>query len=101
MSSEVPYSSSSEEAVLLDGIAKWLARESSPHATELEHNDTYPLEMGEQMKEMGLGYGCLVGFSGTVSDVDTSADYTESSMNGFFNSGSEHEYIPNAKKTRK
>ena len=60
MSRELHYSSSSEEAVLLDGIAKWLAREISPHASKLEHNDTYPQEMVEQMKEMGL-FGATIG----------------------------------------
>jgi type I restriction enzyme, R subunit len=34
------------------------------------------------MKEMGLAYGALVGFSGSVYDQDTHQDYTEASMNG-------------------
>jgi len=43
----------------------------------------YKLEFDKQMKEMGLPYGSLVGFSGTVFDEDSFKDYTESSMNGF------------------
>ena len=32
--------------------------------------------MIEQMREMGLPYGCLVAFSGTVHDTDNGRDYT-------------------------
>ncbi len=35
------------------------------------------------MKEMGLPYSCLVGFSGSVYDQDTHKEYTETSMNEF------------------
>ena len=34
------------------------------------------------MQEMGLDYGCLVAFSGTVHDTDSEQDYTEDGMNG-------------------
>ena len=47
------------------------------------HCVKYKLEFDKQMKEMGLPYGSLVGFSGTVFDEDSFKDYTESSMNGF------------------
>jgi type I restriction enzyme R subunit len=47
------------------------------------HCVKFKLEFDKQMKEMGLPYQCLVGFSGTVHDNDTNQDYTESSMNGF------------------
>jgi len=47
------------------------------------HCVKYKLEFDKQMKEMGLPYGCLVGFSGKVHDEDTQEEYTESSMNGF------------------
>jgi type I restriction enzyme R subunit len=39
------------------------------------------MEMDRQMKEFGLPYRCLVGFSGTVVDPDTGKEYTEGSMN--------------------
>ena len=47
------------------------------------HCVKYKLEFDKQMKEMGLAYRCLVGFSGTVHDKDSGIEYTESSMNGF------------------
>ena len=47
------------------------------------HCVKYKLEFDKLMKEMGLPYSSLVGFSGTVHDKDTKQDYTESSMNGF------------------
>ncbi len=47
------------------------------------HCVKYKLEFDKQMKEMGLPYRSLVGFSGKVHDEDSHKDYTESSMNGF------------------
>jgi len=47
------------------------------------HCVKFKLEFDRQMKELGLPYGCLVGFSGTVYDKDSQKEYTESSMNGF------------------
>ena len=46
------------------------------------HCVRYKQEFGEQMREMGLPYGCLVAFSGTVHDTDNGEDYTENGMNG-------------------
>jgi type I restriction enzyme R subunit len=45
------------------------------------HCVRYKQEMDRQMKELGLPYGCLVGFSGKVFDPDTQKEYTEGSMN--------------------
>ena len=45
------------------------------------HCVKYKLEFDRQMKEMGLSYGCLVAFSGTVHDTDNGQDYTEDRMN--------------------
>ena len=45
------------------------------------HCVRYKMEFDKQMKENGLPYRCLVGFSGTVFDVDTQKEYTENSMN--------------------
>ena len=47
------------------------------------HCVKFKLELDEQMREMSLPYGCLVGFSGKVFDKDTNIEHTESSMNGF------------------
>ena len=45
------------------------------------HCVRYKQEFDKQMKEMGLSYGCLVAFSGTVHDTDNGVDYTENGMN--------------------
>ena len=46
------------------------------------HCVRYKLEFDRQMRDMGLSYGCLVAFSGTVHDTDNEQDYTEDGMNG-------------------
>ena len=46
------------------------------------HCVRYKQEFDRQMREMGLDYGCLVAFSGTVHDTDSERDYTEDGMNG-------------------
>ncbi len=45
------------------------------------HCVRYKMEFDKQMKELGLSYRCLVGFSGVVFDKDTNKEYTENSMN--------------------
>ncbi len=45
------------------------------------HCVRYKQEFDKQMREMGLSYGCLVAFSGTVHDTDNGVDYTENGMN--------------------
>ncbi len=45
------------------------------------HCVRYKQAFDQQMKEMGLPYGCLVAFSGTVHDTDNRQDYTENGMN--------------------
>ena len=45
------------------------------------HCVRYKQEFDKQMRKMGLPYGCLVAFSGTVHDTDNGQDYTENSMN--------------------
>ena len=47
------------------------------------HCVKFKLELDKQMKELGLPYSCLVGFSGKVYDKDSHKEYTESSMNDF------------------
>ena len=53
------------------------------------HCVKFKLEFDKQMKEMGLPYRAIVGFSGKVVDQDTGQEYTESSMNGFSDSETE------------
>ena len=47
-----------QEQQMLDAIDKWLERDVRPHVLRLEHADEYPIEMVEQMKELGL-FGAL------------------------------------------
>lgn len=51
--------SASDERLILDSIDRFLAKEVAPVAMQLEHDDTYPIEIVERMKEMGL-FGCLI-----------------------------------------
>jgi alkylation response protein AidB-like acyl-CoA dehydrogenase len=39
---------------ILDAIDRWLAREVAPNVMQLEHDDTWPAQMVEQMKALGL-----------------------------------------------
>ena len=43
-----------QERLMLDAVARFLEKEVAPHAMRLEHDDVYPTEIVEQMKEMGL-----------------------------------------------
>ncbi len=51
--------SNNEDQIILDSIAKWLARDVAPHAMRLEHDDIYPTDMVAQMKELGL-FGAVI-----------------------------------------
>jgi butyryl-CoA dehydrogenase len=42
------------QADILSAVRTFVDKEILPHATELEHKDEFPLEIVEQMKEMGL-----------------------------------------------
>ena len=43
-----------DEAALLDAIDRWLEKEVRPQVMQLEHDDIYPREMVDTMKNMGL-----------------------------------------------
>ncbi|MDE0050602.1 MAG: acyl-CoA dehydrogenase family protein, partial [Rhodospirillales bacterium] len=43
-----------QEALILDGIERFLERDVRPHVSALEHDDIYPEDIVEKMKEMGL-----------------------------------------------
>lgn len=45
---------SEEDKIILDAIDKWLERDVRPHVLRLDHADEYPIDMVEQMKELGL-----------------------------------------------
>lgn len=48
-----------QENLILHMLDRFLAVEVKPHVHELEYNDTYPTEIVEKMKEMGL-FGCII-----------------------------------------
>ena len=45
---------SDEARQILEAIDKWLKREVEPHVMKLEHDDVWPAQMVEQMKQLGL-----------------------------------------------
>jgi alkylation response protein AidB-like acyl-CoA dehydrogenase len=47
------------ERLVLDMVDKFLQAEVRPHVHALEHDDIYPAEIVEKMKEMGL-FGCII-----------------------------------------
>ena len=48
-----------QENLILDMLEKFLNSEVKPYVRELENNDTYPAEIVEKMKDMGL-FGCVI-----------------------------------------
>ena len=82
-----------QEQQMLDAIEKWLERDVRPHVLRLEHADEYPIEMVEQMKELGL-FGATIGvdYGGLGLSATTYAKIVEKiaatwmSLSGIFNS---------------
>ena len=48
-----------KDAAILDAVRRFLEREVRPVARQLEHEDTWPAEIVEKMKDMGL-FGCII-----------------------------------------
>ena len=48
-----------KDAAILDAVRRFLEREVRPVARKLEHEDTWPAEIVEKMKDMGL-FGCII-----------------------------------------
>ena len=48
-----------QDRLILDSVEKFLEREVKPHAMALEHDDSYPHDIVEGMKELGL-FGALI-----------------------------------------
>ena len=55
-----PAMDADEEAAFLDAIDKWVQKEVRPVVMKHDHDDTWPAELVEQMKEMGL-FGATIG----------------------------------------
>ncbi len=56
---QAPAHDPEQEAMILESLDRFLAQQVKPHVHQLEHDDIYPAEIVEQMKEMGL-FGCLI-----------------------------------------
>ncbi|MFD4840508.1 acyl-CoA dehydrogenase family protein [Achromobacter sp. NPDC058515] len=54
-----PKQDDEQEGLILDMLDRFLAVEVKPHVHKLEHDDIYPAEIVEKMKEMGL-FGCVI-----------------------------------------
>ena len=48
-----------QEALILDAVEKFLARDVAPYAQKLEHDDEWPAEIVARMTELGL-FGCII-----------------------------------------
>ena len=53
------YCAEQKDEALLDAIDAFLAREVRPVARELDHSDTWPADIVEKMRAMGL-FGCII-----------------------------------------
>ena len=45
-----------DENILLSSVDKWLDSKVKPHVSKLEHDDTYPSEMVDQMSSLTKGF---------------------------------------------
>ena len=83
----------SEEAALLEAIDRWLTKEVKPQVMKLEHDDIYPHQLVEDMKQMGLfgavidpKWGGLGLPASTYAKIVTRISEVWMSLTGIFNS---------------
>ena len=82
-----------DEALVLDAVDRFLEREVRPHVHALEATDTWPAEIVEKMRELGL-FGATIGeaYGGLGLSASTYAKIVERvsavwmSVSGIFNS---------------
>ena len=82
-----------DDRLILDSVERFLARDVKPYVHHLEHDDIYPAEIVEGMKELGLfgstispDYGGLGLSAGTYAKVCESVARVWMSLAGIFNS---------------
>ncbi|MEQ8263988.1 acyl-CoA dehydrogenase family protein [Pseudohaliea sp.] len=82
-----------EERALIDGIERWVEREVAPVAMKYDHDDEWPAELVEQMREMGLfgatiapEYGGLGLPARTYAEIVTRISSYWMAITGIFNS---------------
>lgn len=93
MSSLKPPPSTDDEAQILDAVDRFLARDVAPVAHALEASDTWPADIVEKMRELGL-FGATIGteYGGLGLPASTYAKIVERvaavwmSVSGIFNS---------------
>jgi alkylation response protein AidB-like acyl-CoA dehydrogenase len=85
--------SNDDEALILESVDRFLAREVTPHAHDLEASDTYPHAIVEHMKELGLfgatidpEYGGLGLSAVTYAKIVERVSAVWMSISGIFNS---------------
>ncbi len=82
-----------QEALILDSVDRFLARDVKPYVHALEHDDIYPEEIVEGMKALGL-FGATIGTeygglglpAGTYAKICESVARVWMSLAGIFNS---------------
>jgi alkylation response protein AidB-like acyl-CoA dehydrogenase len=81
------------EGLILDSLERFLEREVKPHVRALEHDDIYPAEIVERMKELGLfgatistDYGGLGLGAATYARIVEKVSQVWMSLAGIFNS---------------
>jgi alkylation response protein AidB-like acyl-CoA dehydrogenase len=81
------------EGLILDSLERFLEREVKPHVRALEHDDIYPVEIVERMKELGLfgatistDYGGLGLGAATYARIVEKVSQVWMSLAGIFNS---------------
>ena len=84
---------SPEAKQILEAIDRWLVREVEPHVMKFEHDDVWPAQMVEQMKELGLfgatispEYGGLGLSAELYGRIVTRISEVWMSLTGIFNS---------------
>jgi alkylation response protein AidB-like acyl-CoA dehydrogenase len=82
-----------QDAMILDSVERFLARDVKPYVHHLEHDDIYPAEIVEGMKALGLfgstispEYGGLGLSAGTYAKVCETVARVWMSLAGIFNS---------------
>ena len=93
MTAQVADNYNEDEQMILDAIEKWLEKKVKPVAMDLEHDDEYPAELVEDMKELGLfgaltapEYGGLGLGASTYAKIVTKISEEWMSLTGIFNS---------------
>ena len=83
MTREAPPQDDEAENVILASIDRFLERDVKPYAQKLEHDDIYPEEIVERMKELGL-FGATIGadYGGLGLSATTYAKIVETRLDG-------------------